>query len=261
MSLVKMIKNSIKERPDLIITPRLEDWLEATPELVLRPEDEQLFLTLLRPSPNAVRAGRFGASSRGTCKRRQVFGFLGMPTTKIMDPQLQNIFNDGKFRHIRWQLMLLQAGLINRVEHRFKLTRYRLKVSLDGSKKDEGYFVEVKGMRSYTSTMTTVDEKHLKQIHTCMLASGIDTCVYIPEEKGTNDWREVVIHRDEEIMAGVKKELRSLNLAVDNRELPPVKTECRKKMGEYKQCPYAALCLHHEAAGDDWPEDGKWRIR
>lgn len=262
MSLVKTIKNTIKVRPDLIVTPRLEAYLEETPELVLRtPEEAELFVKLLMPSPNAVRAGRFGASSRGTCKRRQVFGFLGMPVARLMDPVLQNIFNDGKFRHIRWQLQMLQAGVASRVEHRFKMTRYRLKVSLDASQRSEGYFIEVKGMRSYAQTMTTVDEKHNLQIHTCMLASGFDTAVYIAEEKGTNDWREVVIKRDEDVIAKVKKELRALNLAVDNKELPPVKNECRKKLGEYKSCPYAALCMHHEAAGDNWPEDGKWEIR
>lgn len=258
MSLVKAVKSTIKKRPSLIITPRLEEWLTNNPELALRPQDEEVFLNLLRPSPNQIRTGRFGASSRGTCKRRQVFGYLGMPVAKIRDPQLQAIFNDGKFRHIRWQLTLLQAGLIDRVEHRFRMTKYKLKVSLDGSKRDDGYFVEVKGMRSYASTMTDVDKHHNLQIHTCMLASGIDTAVYIPEEKGTNDWREIVIHRDEKVIEQVRRELKSLNRSVDNMELPDVKNECYKKVGEYKSCPYAVLCLQHEAAGDPWPLNGKW---
>lgn len=259
MSLTKTIKNTIKKRPSLIVTPIIEAYLERTPELTLNtPEEEALFLKLMRPSPNSERAGRFGASSRGTCKRRQVFGFLGMMPAKLIDPRLQLIFWDGKLRHIRWQLMLLQSGAATKVEHRWRIDKYRLKVSLDASHVDRGYFVEVKGMYSYAATMTEINPHHNLQMHTCMLASGTDTAIYIPEEKGSQEWREIVVHRDEDTIKKVKRELIALNQAVDYQELPDVKNECRKKVGEYKSCPYAILCLEHEKAGDNWPVNRQW---
>lgn len=259
----------ITKRPPLIITDPMEAFFMTNDELVVETQDEEdLWVELMRPSPNQVRHGRFGASSRGQCARRQVFKFLGMPGAKIADPRLMNIFWDGKLRHMKWQLIWYKLGLVSTtwpfeqalpdgIEAKFVVEPYRLSVSLDGYLDGE-YFIEAKGMYNYSGTMTDIDHKHKLQMHTCMIASRTDKAIYLAEEKGSNNWREIVVYRDEAIIAEVKKELNELNEAVDDEELPPVKTLCRKKMGEYKECEFAAHCMEHERMGDPWPEQGQW---
>lgn len=260
----------LSKRPALILSERLEEFFASGVEFVVETEDEaDLLVELMSPSPNQVRHSRFGASSRGNCPRRQIFAYLGMPRAVLMDGRLANIFIDGKLRHIKWQLILYKLGLVDTtwpqgqnlpdgIETKFTIPAFRLSVSLDASLISSNYFVEVKGMWNYKDTMTEINHKHNLQMHTCMMAARVDTAIYIPEEKGSNDWREVVVHRDEAIIQEVKRELNILNEAVDDEVLPPVKTMCKKKLDEYNQCEFSAWCLAHESAGDPWPKNGQW---
>ena len=259
MSLVRTVRN-IRKHESGIITPRMERFFETHDELEVRtPEEEELLLRLMRPSPNSERSGRFGASSRGLCRRRQVFAYLGMPVARIMDPELKNIFWDGKLRHIKWQLMGMQAGVFTHVEWGLSIPEWRSSISLDGLNMDEGWLFELKGMSNFVSTMTELSHKHLLQIHTYFFFTGWDVCVYVVEDKRIQDWREIVVRKDHLLMGKVERELDKLNQAVEERELPEIKSECYRKKGEYKECPYAAQCLKHEDFGDPWPEDQGWQ--
>ncbi len=258
--LTKLVKH-LKKGEALVITPRIERWLIQHPGGVVLDEDA---LDLLRQigeqaKVNDVRSARFGASSRGTCHRQQVFAFLGMPTEGMRDPTLQNIFNDGTFRHLRWQLMGMQAGVFTHVEYPIEIPHLRVRTALDGLNADDQWFFELKGAANWTSNLEGVPDKHLLQIHTCMIATGWDMCVYVMEDKRTQQWREMIVRRDPRIMNQVKKELAILNEAVEARRLPRILPECQAKKGAYTSCPYRQHCLAQEDwHGNDWPEEGQW---
>lgn len=250
----KFVQEKVQEEEyGLLVTPAAREWLRKNADV--RPEEgsalEESMLGVMRSTANNKRSGRFGASSRGTCLRRQVFAFLGMPQDGLGDWRLHNVFFDGHMRHLKWQLLGLDAGIFTDVEVQYKIPEMRLSVSLDAENHPEGWMFELKGAFSIPRL---VPENHNLQVHTCMLASGFERASYLVEDKKTQDFYEWVIHRDEAVIQQVVDELGVLNESVDKEELPKVLPECKRQQGAYKTCPYAADCLGQK----HWPEDGEW---
>lgn len=242
----------IKTVKGLIVSQRIDQWLLDHPEGVIAdtPELQELLLRLTSDVSNSQREARFGASSRGTCLRQQVFRFLGMPVLRSMDSVLQNVFNDGTWRHIRWQLMGIAAGVLTDVEVKYTMPQYYLGTSLDGENSKEGWMFELKGMRYYGRVVEgDIPLGHMLQMHTTMLAGNFDRCIYIVEDKGSNDWKEVVIQRDPRIIKQVKDELNRASDSIEDEKLPPVLQDCKRRKGaEYRACPYHKWC----------PDQAKW---
>lgn len=269
MSLQRVIRSRL-EGPKIrkIISGPLEDWLmtDGWNMGIVNDEDMALAVRLLEASKrNNIRHGRFGASSRGRCPRAQIYAFLGLPAGRIIDPKLQGIFNDGTFRHIRWQLALMKAGIATDVEVPFAVPSWRVSTSLDAENDQYPWMFELKGWGGGKSIATlknaeNIPHEHILQMNTCMWAVGWDTAIYVAESKGTNDWAEVVVKRDERIIDDIKWELDYLNECVEDKEVPPIKPDCRRKKGqEYKDCPYAANCIDHHTEGSPWAETvGVW---
>jgi hypothetical protein len=252
-SLSQIVKR-IKESESKVITPRLDKWLLDHPEGVVTRTEEQrkLLLRLTGDESNSQRMSRFGASSRGTCARQQVFRFIGAPGLRTVDSVLQNIFNDGTWRHIRHQMMGMQAGYLTDVEVKHTMPSYNLTTSLDGENKDEGWMMELKGMRHYGKVvMGEIPEGHYLQMHTMLLVTGYERVIYLVEDKGSNDWVEVSIARDKAAIGKVKDELNIINDAVEDQKLPPMKSNCKMKKGsEYQGCPFKHYCPQVDA----WPD-------
>lgn len=261
MSLTKLMK-SIKRVDDLLMTPIIEDWLRQCPNGVVW-DDSGLALwkdLVTKAARNDSREGRFGASSRGKCQRRQIFSFLGMPEGRIMDPEQANLFNDGKWRHLRWQMMGLQSGALTHAEYAAALPQYRTKVSMDGLNAMGEWIFELKGDRNSARLMDGNPEDHMLQVHTMFLVTGWDVCSYVVEDKSNNTWREIIVRRDPKIITQVRTELEQLNEYVANRKLPPVLPACEGKTGPYRGCGYGPQCLErHFQDGNTWPTTpGDW---
>lgn len=254
-------------RGGLVVTPLLEDWLQSKAGDKMGVEDDDdlaLASRLLAASQdNSKRDGRFGASSRGTCHRAQIYGFLGLPRAQVIGYQLQNIFNDGTFRHIRWQLMLMKAGIVTDVEVPFKVPDWRLSTSLDAENDAHPWLLELKGVGggksiTHVKNVEDIPQAHMLQMHTMLFATGWPLAIYIQEAKATNGWTEVLVPRDEAIINEVRVELDILNTAVEDKTIPHIQEACKRKQGDYKQCPYGALCLRHHSQDSPWLDNGRW---
>jgi hypothetical protein len=250
--LIKTVK-SIKLNRDKIVTPRIVDYLSTRSDVELTEDMESELLRLMTDDSNSKRDGRFGASSRGTCMRAQLWSYLGMPQTGDVDYVLNNIFMDGKWRHARWQLMGLAAGVFTDVEVSYTEPKYKLGTSIDAINRDEGWLFELKGAHMIPKE---VPEKHLLQIHTYFLVTGYDRCSYVVECKRTQEFREWVVSRDDAMMTQVREELETLNGYTDDRKLPPILPECEAKEGAYKRCPYrgASCCVSQTS----YPVKARW---
>lgn len=258
MSLARTIKN-LKRGEKLIITPRIDAWLSKNPSMVLDDELIEVFASIVMKDDNQQRSGRFGSSTRGLCLRQQIFQYCGQPAKRKVNPVLQNLYNDGNWRHLRWQMMGLAANVFTHVEVPVDVPKYRLKTSIDAVNTTEKFIFELKGMSSWTNSTLEpeIPERHNLQIHSMFVATGYDTCVYVREDKRTQEWRETVVRKDEATFRTVKKELVTLNEHVTERTLPPVLNECWAKEGAYKTCPYAQECIGWYKNGDRWP-NGAW---
>ena len=127
MSLTNLINELNQEdKPDLIVTPGVEDFLAKQGNIVVNSEELQdKLIDIVSDNSNSVRVGRFGASSRGTCLRAQVFRFTGDVEERTwIDTTLQNLFNDGTWRHIRWQMMCLLGNILTDVETKVTNPKY-----------------------------------------------------------------------------------------------------------------------------------------
>lgn len=242
---------AIKLNSEQLFSPRVTEWLMHNSEVEMTPEMIELVIDILADESNSIRHTRFGSSSRGGCQRQQLFTYLGMPGKSKLDYRLNSIFLDGHWRHLRWQLVGLAAGALTHVEVPFAVDKYNLTGSVDGLNEDEGWIFELKGAFQLPSE---VPFKHLLQIHTYFLGTGYDRCAYVVECKRTQEFREWVVHKDDEIMKQVRKELDDLNRALDEGQLPQTLAECDIREGAYKTCPYAKECLKQAS----WPEESKW---
>jgi hypothetical protein len=240
-----------------LVTPRIDQWLVDHPEGIVVPPELMPVVERLLSSPNSDRSARFGASGRGTCLRRQVFTFLGMPGLRTIDPVQANLFNDGTWRHIRWQLMGLLAGVFTDVEVTHALPQYNLRISTDGENVDEGFGFELKGSSVMRKIMEEgIPDYHMLQIHTYFVATGFDTFVYVAEDKQRQTWIERIIKQDKVWMRRVKEELNALTDSVEDRQLPKILPACRAGKGEdFRECPYSATC---PAQGNKWPVRRRW---
>lgn len=266
MTLARQIK--LLKAPGTLqkVTPVVNRFLMENPEgVVWDDEGFALFREIVERSKGNMavdRAGRWGASSRGKCLRKQVFTYLGMPGGRMLEPETSNLFNDGKWRHLRWQMMLVQSGAATHAEWPASaMKKWRLKVSIDALHSEQGYGIELKGDRNMARLLSEgVPEDHNLQMHTMMLVTGYDEFVYVMEDKASNDWREFLIRKDPAIMARVKAELEVLNEHVERRVLPDILPSCLAKEGPYRQCDYAAQCLaRHHAVRNQWPDrPGDW---
>ena len=262
--LTRTIKH-IKHSSEFIITPRLDAWLTANTELVLTDDDVDLLRKLLTTA-GRMRLGTFTGSQAGDCERRQVFRYLGVPALRKVDPVLQNRFFDGTWRHLRMQFTLRHAipGLI--IESPVQANKYRFLGAIDGWHPTELWGWEYKGTSVFSKVVANgVMDPHKMQAVRYWLATDSDpnyprleAWVFVYEDKRTNEWKEVVVRRNDpevqRLFKIVRTELRYLNESVDNQVLPQPLQECERAKGQtFRECPWSHVCL-----GQQWtapPQD------
>ncbi len=240
------LKNHLKvARRNKFITPKLHGWLSQNPDGIKtdNPDIQKRILEILKPSVGD-RSGAFHPSQLYQCPRAQVFGYLNIPVTRSYNPTLQNLFNDGHFRHLRWQVMLLSAGILTDVEVPVAIPESRLTGSMDGVNADEGWMFELKGTSQFKTIMYRgALPAHIKQVNAYMLASGLEKTIIVYECKSSQDWTEIEVGRDETIINEISNILTELNGALDNNTLPEVKHDCKNQTGsEFNSCPYSSIC-------------------
>jgi hypothetical protein len=235
---------------NLIITPRYEKYLLHNPDVLM---DRIMFLRVMAELTHKPRdrSRSFSASSAGYCLRRQELAFTGQQQNQVADPRGIRIFNNGTFVHLRWQIGLLGAEIIDDIEYKVTSSKLRARANLDGLGKalggrwDGADFVwEHKGRMSFVWSKQdragVPDEKTRKQTDMQLLLTGFDLAAVTNENKDTQEISEFVLERDESRISEARKELKALNRAVDRQVLHPMLAECVKqnKSGEFYKCPF-----------------------
>lgn len=229
------------EMDHLRITPALTRWLlqghEAdwdTPALALT-----MGPLIVGKEPRVQQA--FHPSSLWECPRKQMFSYLGVPGDDTADSRLRMIFLDGHWRHLKWQTMLLKAGIITHPEVAVVDQQARFVGSIDGVNEDEHWGLEIKG------TWTIPKEpkhEHVMQIHGYMWARpDLTHFNVIYENKQSQEFREFRVDRNPELIEEIDDRLIYLNNCANLKELPSVISPCAKATGPvWQKCPYRNLC-------------------
>lgn len=245
--------------PRLIVTPRYKRWLKHHGDEALLPQDGRdgiggKILEQLLAQPRD-RTGSFSASSAGGCERAQVFGYHGAES-EPHDAGLLAIFNDGKWRHIRWQALLLQAGIIDEIEFPLMWKGKQQRGTMDGQGvvpddhgieewRGEMFGFELKGVNAFQYdgfTKSGPKEEHLNQVARYFLLSGLELFSIVYENKSTQACHEWVVSRDDpgmkERIAVQRAEVESLLSYALDGTLPPQLPECAMGKGMWKKCGY-----------------------
>lgn len=275
INMAKLAEQMQRER-DTILSVPYEAWLHAHRNQPY-PEWVVARIAELLQARSRDRHASFGGSEAGLCLRRQELGFIGLDSisrhlseefTAVIDTGLLNIFNDGTWRHLRWQANLLTAGIVSDIEYplHWRSMRSRGTVDAVGIVQDDHpreewrgkfYGVELKGMNSWPYRKYVEEnaqmEKHKGQFSRYFLSGGFDLFVVLYEEKDTNQYKEWVFEPDPQLMADARTELEKLNSATDARILHPPLKSCTLRIGKaWKDCPFAGrggICERM----DTWP--------
>lgn len=249
------LKDTIKAvKQDLPITMRHETWVTENPDPVYSQKALDFAAKQLagKSGSQRLRKRMFRASSAGTCHRKQVFGYLGMPGRKEVDSKLANIFSTGNMMHLKWQLAGLSEGWLTDAEVPVDRDDLRAGGTMDGVTYTGGGF-EFKSInsRGYNGVhLYGPKDLHLYQTDHYMYLGDLESFSIIYENKDTGDWREFLHHRDEDRMERVAASLETLGAHVDNKKLPPVLAECKSGTGTtFRQCQFKDICLKTKG----WP--------
>jgi hypothetical protein len=250
---------------DTVLTPQVIRWLLRYGDDALPGHVVQRVAELLGTQPRD-RSGSFSGSSSGTCLRAQELGYLGMPQAPT-DAQLRNIYNDGKWRHLRWQSMLLAMGAIAVAEYSVAWGGMRAVGTLDGLGtvpddhprgvwRGQEFGFELKGISTFQFQKVKDNgplEHHVQQVHRYFLIAGLPLFVFVYEDKTTQAWCEWVVEPNEKLLAESQAELKELNAAIDRKKLHPLLKVCEgKSSSTWHTCAYGGKTLVCPKAGT-WP--------
>jgi hypothetical protein len=233
-----------REAPDIEISKRYEDWMEKNGNPEYSAEAIRFLNAQLHATPRN-RKGTVSASSLGSCRRRQVFTFLGMSQ---LPPSARTaaIFQNGTFMHLRWQMAGITEGWLAMAEVPVGENNMGLSGTLDGvSYKDS--VVEFKSINSHGFRGVSQfgpKHEHKMQVGTYMYVTGRDKSVVIYENKDTQEYTEQVVMMDTEIETEVIASTESIWGYIHQKDLPEPMTKCEERTGVYyNNCPYRDRCL------------------
>jgi hypothetical protein len=262
----KMQKYSQAHRDveSLIVTPRYDQWLLQHPEMTADRKTFEHVMRLMTVPPRDRRRS-FSASQAGYCLRRQELAFLGVPRLPMIDPRGVRIFQNGTMVHLRWQVGLLSAKIVDGIEVTVKSRSGLARATLDGigvavgGRFDGASFGwEHKGRISFSfdaqNKAGTPDEKTRKQVAMQSYLTGFEVFSVTNEHKNEQHHAEFVLEYNEEEVKEVRTDIAAMILAVEKGRLHPMLPECikRNSSGEYYKCPFGTD-LGACASSGHWP--------
>lgn len=257
MALNRMLKDMQR---GLLVSPRHEQYLKRSQgDVVLSPATIRFVVHELSAG-DRDRRFTFSASGRGGCLRQQIFSYLGTKGEKTYSSDQAATFIHGSWTHLKWQAMGLDAGWLAQVEVPCRLDEYSLTGTIDGIL-DTGEGWELKSINSRGFRRVCEDGpeiKHIYQVHSYMMATGVRTWSIVYECKDDQSWREWVVHWDDELASELIAELEALKQSREERVLPEILLDCTHKEGvRYRQCPFKEICLETGS----WPKNTSTGIR
>jgi CRISPR/Cas system-associated exonuclease Cas4 (RecB family) len=238
---------------------------EADP---LRPVIDKYLLERDKPGANRVRSykidmksrprpgGRISPSSVGGCEREAVFKFVGARGRRRIDPDTELIFDDGNWRHHRWQATFrdMEAVLgkdvfeVVSIEGKARSRRLRTAGNFDAWVRIYGvdYIIDFKGANDAMHQRVSRDdaplEKHVMQLLLYMKAKGVARGIIMYDNKNNQLTKNFAVSFDDaewmETVLWIGRVLRK----IETQKLPAKPPSCSSGNFQYERCPYARLC-------------------
>lgn len=255
--LAGLVKHAQAEEDDPL-TPLIEDYLIKRVD----PRYAHLRIRRLeietdeRPRP----PGRISPSMAGGCARQAVFVFTGTKGRRKVDPDQEMIFEDGKWRHHKWDFIFLEMERF--FPKKFKVVSIEESVTIDGqyiagsldaiikikvNGKWRTYVVDFKGANSFAFEDAYRNKRpnprYVLQLITYMKSKRKKRGILLFESKDKNRYYCFPVRASDAKWADVKIWSQTVIDAMEARKLPPKDPECNNGKFLYGKCPFKDHCF------------------
>jgi hypothetical protein len=206
------------------------------------------------------------ASSTGDCRRKQIIA-KRYPDFVRVDPltAIQRM-DDGKWGHLKWQLIFHELGLLERCEYLVHYRPWNAGGSPDGElvlryrDPDTKFLLEIKRVSSYrfANILRTQEPErpHILQTHTYIQATDLTNIIYFYENKDTNDWRIFWQKRDLDVIKYLRRYFNYLNDYEERGKVPPPDCTFKRSDKMFLYCEYKKLCIERLKKAGLWEKYG-----
>lgn len=205
-----------------------------------------------RPRPG----GRISPSSVGGCQREAVFKYLGARGRRVIDPDSQLIFDDGNWRHHKWQATFYDMELVLgkdvfevvSVEGVAKSRKLLTAGNFDAHVRINGddYVIDFKGANDAMFNRVNREdeplEKHVMQLLLYMRTQKVAKGIIMYENKNNQLTKMFVITFDRDEWKTTVEWIEEVIKYLENERLPAKPTTCASGTFQFERCPYAKLC-------------------
>lgn len=201
--------------------------------------------------------GRLSPSSLGGCKREAVLKFLGVKGKRRVDLDLELIFEDGNWRHHKWQAIFLDMQKVLG-RNKFRVVSFESDAilpdlfvagSLDVHIICDGkhYIIDIKGINDFGFKRVCIDTdapmpKHVDQLTAYMKAKKVRRGIIMYENKDKNLLKSFLVMYDKKQWKQVTAWTDEVITALENERLPAKDHACNRGNFAYGRCQYAGLC-------------------
>lgn len=211
----------------------------------------------VRPRP----PGRLSPSSLGGCARQAVLKFTGVKARRTVDPDQELLFEDGNWRHHKWQYMFYDMECVLgrsrfrviSIEQFVVIPELYLAGSSDAeiairmpSGKWRRYIVDFKGIndRGFNWVQATDEAKddNVKQLLAYMKAHGVPRGILLYDNKNNNVPQTYTVDFSSPMWDEVLDWITAVISRLQEESMPPKDIRCQPGNMMYTSCPWRRLC-------------------
>ena len=249
-----------KRKTKGILLPLVDKWLSENPHRLdqwTKDDWETLKDLVMRGARRD--SSVFSPSAATSCQRRQVIDkFSQFPQIPITEPRVLKFFDDGRWRHLRWQMVFYKMGIVESMEifqSEGKLGYggsydVMVKMRLPSKKKTRRVVIDIKGTHASSAnnikfTGTPLYSNRV-QLVIYMHLNNVDVGILWYENKNNQDIVEVVVERDKKFYKILKKYLRRqeyMKRYVRDKVFPREECDVDERGSEYQRCPQRRNCV------------------
>lgn len=253
--LSRLVKNMKKRGADPL-RPLLEQYLLERGRADVRHVVEPIDMT-----PPRRPGGRLSPSGLCGCEREAVLRFTGVDGRRVINPDLELVFDDGNWRHHKWQATFKDMELVLG-RHVFRCLSVEQKVvipdlyvagSLDVTiairinGKWRKFVIDIKGINDMGFGVVLRNDApishHVKQLVAYERAAGIPRGFLWYENKNNQNTLAFNVGWDDDAWRDVEAWCTSVVSYLKRKRLPPKHPECARGTLHFERCPFSHLCF------------------
>lgn len=249
--LSRLVKN-MKKRDVEPLRPLIDAYILERDDAPERYQNHSINMRpRLRPG------GRFSPSSICGCRRQAVFKFVGMRGRRGIDPDRELIFEDGNWRHHKWQAIFMDMmAVLGRERFRVRSTEAVVEIPelyIAGNSDNELTYMgrqhrvlDIKGINDAGFTRVyTEDEpipEHVRQLTTYGKGSKRKRGSLLYDNKNNQQTKIFDIIFEDGVWYEVQEWVEDGIDNMNREKLPPMHPECQAGNFLYQKCPYSGIC-------------------